>query len=247
MSIDSRTKKVLWGKSGGKCAFCRADLIIEGAKRTDTSVVGEVCHIHSSKPNGPRYDNNYSTELLDTYDNLILFCAIHHKLIDDQCDTYTSERLTQMKTNHEAWVAKQLSVESQTESVKIKQVKENIPSHLQRITSGKQFTSLLDVCFAIEYSYDDALSEQEIFLISNFLQDTQDFLDIYSDLNISKKISFDIALNDSIKELDINNIWVFAARENRIVTGGVGADENFPVLIMRLLKKNNACIMKVKV
>lgn len=246
MGVDSKTKKILWGKSGGKCAFCRATLIIDGAKVTDASVVGEACHIRSAKPTGPRNDSGYPLELLDAYDNLLLLCAIHHKLIDDQCDTYTSDILTQMKANHEAWVAKQLSTDNHTEPVKIKRVEENIPAHLQQITTGKQFTSLLDGCAAFEYSYDDSLSKQEVSLISGFLQEAQDYVDIYSELDVSDKIASDIFLNDSIEKLDRSNIWVFAARENRIITGGVSTDDNFPVLILRLLKRDNVSILKVQ-
>ena len=246
MSINVKTKKILWGKSGNRCVFCRTELIVESKNTTDVSVIGEECHIHSQKPNGPRYDINYPEDLVDTYENLILLCSIHHKIIDDHYDKYTSDVLKQMKSNHESWIAKQLSTEKEIPSVKIKRIKENIPSHLMKIVSGKQLTSLLDGCAFSEYSYDDTLSRQELTEISNFLQEIQDYADIYSELDISDKIASDIALNDLVEELDRSNIWVFAARENRIITGGICADNNFPVLILQILKKDNDSIIKME-
>ena len=51
MGISERTKKRIWAKSGGKCAFpgCGEDLI--GEKGT---ILGEVCHIVARKEDGPR-------------------------------------------------------------------------------------------------------------------------------------------------------------------------------------------------
>lgn len=98
MGISERTKKRIWAKSGGKCAFpgCGEDLI--GEKGT---ILGEVCHIVARKEDGPRGKDLIAKEQIDKDENLILLCAKHHKIIDDEPDKYTTEILKKFKAQHE--------------------------------------------------------------------------------------------------------------------------------------------------
>ena len=51
-------------------------------------------------------------------------------------------------------------------------------------------------------------------------------------------------LSENLKELDDAGFWVFVGKENRKVTGGVGSTEMFPVLIVRIVRKNSNEIIK---
>ena len=101
MVISDKTRKMLWGRSGNRCAICKQELIVNATATDDESVIAEECHIVSSRPNGPRYDPSYPQEKLNTYDNLILLCRVHHKMLDDQYESYTVDILRRMKANHE--------------------------------------------------------------------------------------------------------------------------------------------------
>jgi hypothetical protein len=68
----------------------------------DETLVGEVCHIKGKKPDAARYDPAQTPAARNDYDNLILLCAPHHKVIDDDEEAYTVERLRKMKADHEA-------------------------------------------------------------------------------------------------------------------------------------------------
>src|SRR5262245_29679308 len=108
MSITDRTRKILWGRSGNRCAFCRRDLIEEGTELSDESVVGDEAHIIGEKPTAARGQFGIGRDDLDEYDNLMLLCKVHHKLVDDQPETYTVEALHEMKNRHEQWVGETL-------------------------------------------------------------------------------------------------------------------------------------------
>ena len=97
MVISDKTRKSLWGRSGNRCAMCRRELIIESTPNDDESIVGDECHIISGKGQGPRHDHLFPLDRLDEPANLILLCRVHHKMVDDQCDTYTADILRQMK------------------------------------------------------------------------------------------------------------------------------------------------------
>jgi hypothetical protein len=65
-------------------------------------IVGEICHIKAASPNGPRYDPQQTAAQRHGFNNLILLCANHHTVIDDDPEVYTVERLGNMKADHEA-------------------------------------------------------------------------------------------------------------------------------------------------
>jgi hypothetical protein len=50
MGISDRTRKILWGRSGNRCALCRRELVEEGTAVDAESVVGDECHIIGEKP-----------------------------------------------------------------------------------------------------------------------------------------------------------------------------------------------------
>jgi predicted restriction endonuclease len=113
MPITDKTRKNLWAKSGNRCAICKKELFSNVEKQKDTNI-GEECHIISSKFNGPRYKSGITD--YDVYDNLILLCRNHHKIIDDLTDTYTEEVLRYFKLNHENWVSASLNSSLETEN-----------------------------------------------------------------------------------------------------------------------------------
>jgi hypothetical protein len=95
---SERDVKRLFAMSGNHCAFPKCEThIAEGS-----ALVGEICHICGRRPNAPRYDATQSEEARHGFDNLILLCANHHKVVDDDEESYPVERLRKMKATHEA-------------------------------------------------------------------------------------------------------------------------------------------------
>ncbi len=115
MSIGVKTRKMLWGRAANRCAYpdCKIELVMDETETDDESIVGDEAHIVAQKPDGARGDLNFPIEKIDKYDNLILLCKIHHKLVDDQENTYTIEALKAMKTQHENWVKEKLDYDEQ--------------------------------------------------------------------------------------------------------------------------------------
>lgn len=109
--VDLATRVAIWGRAGGRCSDpeCRRTLTCRPDEAADPSLVGEVCHIKAKSPGGPRYDENYPDEFREAYDNLLLMCRIHHKIIDDHPEIYSIEKLRALKIDHETWVDSQLS------------------------------------------------------------------------------------------------------------------------------------------
>ena len=94
------TVKRLFAVSGNRCAFPGCDLPL--VDEASGKVTGRICHIKADSPGGPRYDPGQSEEERHGFGNLVLMCPLHHDVIDSNVETYTVERLLEIKARHEA-------------------------------------------------------------------------------------------------------------------------------------------------
>lgn len=92
----------LWGRSGLVCAFPGCDeLLVHVSGQTHTTV-GEIAHIHGHSPGSARHDPNLPSDDVDSYDNCLIFCRRHHRIIDGDETAYPAVRLREWKHAHEA-------------------------------------------------------------------------------------------------------------------------------------------------
>jgi hypothetical protein len=109
--MNLKDTKMLWGRSGNRCAICKCELIADPLiAADDPSIVGDMAHIVAREPGFTRGDyDGMSDEQRQAYANHILVCKIDHKKIDDQARYFTVDKLHEIKTAHERWVRERLS------------------------------------------------------------------------------------------------------------------------------------------
>jgi hypothetical protein len=95
-----KTVKRLFALSGNRCAFPKCPTLITIPE--SGTVIGQICHIMAQEKNGPRYEASQTEKERQSFDNLVLMCGVHHKIIDDDVTTYTVERLRAIKAEHQA-------------------------------------------------------------------------------------------------------------------------------------------------
>jgi len=95
--------------SGGRCNYpgCGEKVIFEYEDGTFVKLV-EFCHIIGESSKGPRGHPKQSELMKKNPENIILLCANHHKIIDNNVDEYPVDTLKQMKANHTQWVNERL-------------------------------------------------------------------------------------------------------------------------------------------
>jgi hypothetical protein len=94
------TVKRLFAVSGNQCAHpgCETRLVDDS-----TGVVtAEICHIKGHRPGSARYDAQQSAVDRHAFENLMLFCSVHHKIADTRADLYPVQLLLKTKAEHEA-------------------------------------------------------------------------------------------------------------------------------------------------
>jgi hypothetical protein len=97
---DSTIRK-LFALSMNQCAFpdCTTTII----DSSTSTILGEICHICAQNPGGPRYDHQQTSEERHSFENVVLLCRNHHKVIDahENIHIYTVEYLTRLRAVHE--------------------------------------------------------------------------------------------------------------------------------------------------
>ena len=197
MTITDKTRKKLWARSGNQCALCRTELIMPSTPIDDDSVIGDECHIVSGRATGPRFDPNFRADQIDSYDNLILLCKTHHKLIDDQSQLFTTELLSSFKQEHEARIAdllradKMLLSESQDGGL-----------ILERVRTGRELLNIVINVYGYDFSHDEPNDEYEAEQIAAFLQTAQDLGECGDVIEAGDRVREGYRLTQAIREIE---------------------------------------------
>jgi len=176
---------------------------------------------------------------IDLQSNLILLCRIHHKMVDDQCETYAPDVLRTIKAKHEEWVASTLTNTPDRTPLRIRKIKDNIPSHLIRLTSGKEVTAVVNGACSYQVNHDELTSYDEAQLVGAFLQQVQDYGDISNELEAGQLVRATFEISESLAELEQAGFWLFGAQELQRLEGGVGPSSTWPVAILFVTRQNN--------
>ena len=168
MTITNKTRKALWARSGNRCAICKYELTrSERGSVAILHVIGEEAHILSRKPGGPRYDAGRGTKDADSYENLILLCSIHHKMVDDDTCGYTADRLRRIKFDHEKWVSERLQKRPKMPKFSVRGgAGEKLL--LKHCGSGQDLLGMSHGFHQYQFSYDEPHSSRQIDLLAEF-------------------------------------------------------------------------------
>jgi len=221
-----------------RCALCGRELVVGLSERDDDALIGEECHIVSGRPGGPRHDSTFPLSRLDHFDNLILLCRNHHKIVDDQVKKYAVEELRKAKASHERRVRSALSEETASSG--------RFPT-APRLISGKDITDVIGGSLLFDFDHDGVQSEKEADLVGGFLQEAQDCGDIWSDIESRGHVDAAYEMGLRLAELHEAGFWVFGRQQVRRVKFGDGPASDYPVAFLRVLKSTSPEIVRIDV
>ena len=209
MAIKSKTRKILWAKSGNRCALCRIELV-QNEIQEDNVIIGEECHIvSSSKENGPRGQEILHCKDFDDYDNLILLCANDHKRIDTMVDIYPVDKLILIKKMHEEWVKETLSIDPTTftnDRFKI--------TCLKKVESGAELVKIIDGAHAFMFDNDHLKTSSEVKIIPPLFDLLEEYGDVLDLMSFSDKAQLGLDLTDTIQKIENLEFILFGIKRN---------------------------------
>jgi len=62
MGIKQKDMKILWGRSGNRCAKCKTELTQDASAVTSSFTLGEQAHIVGDKSGSARYTSSLTAE-----------------------------------------------------------------------------------------------------------------------------------------------------------------------------------------
>ena len=192
---------------------------------------------------GPRYNPSFPEKKLDIYANLILLCRVHHKMIDDQDETYTADILQNMKSNHEAWVSQKLSDTQQPKPTRLRRIKQNIPALLIRLKTGLEVLNIVENSCASSMDHEELESEEDVESIVQFFQTVRDWCDVGMDAEPSDRIRLTYELSKILNDLEELGWLVFGGWEIQVLEGGLGEPTNWKISILRVVRKGSQTIL----
>lgn len=240
MSLSDRDRKILWGRSGSRCAICPVALVADRTAGDSEAVVGDEAHIVARSRGGPRAGGLAEADL-DAYDNMILLCRVHHKVVDDQPLEYTRERLHQIKATHEAWVAKQLDPTAGPKPIRMVKDPSAPPSQLRLLNTGDDVWAILADSTAYQFQGlgDDEVSPEVCDLVDQFLDEAKDWLEVSGDVidhGRSRVRNAKRSLGDHLAELRDNGLVVLGGIECLIIKGGYGPPSRLNNAVLFVLR-----------
>lgn len=203
MAIKVKTRKALWSKSGNRCAICKKKLVYKIEKVTRNFIIGEECHIISSKKMGPRGSIS-KLEDYDVYENLILLCPDHHKLIDEFPETYTHDLIHNIKQNHEDWIEQALEKDLQELVRNINNIE-----MLDEIKNHHHIDAIIKNAHLYFFDSSSVLDFDLCIKIAKIFENLRDISDLYSDIEVTTKTEYLIDCNKQIEGLRQSGIKFF--------------------------------------
>ncbi len=82
-------------------------------------------------------------------------------------------------------------------------------------------------------------------MLGDFIQQIHEYMDYDDFLDPGGRVVLGFELNDELKKLEEAGFWVFCAVEKQKIVGGIGAEQEFPVVMIRIVRTDNPEIIKV--
>ena len=94
--------------------------------------------------------------------------------------------------------------------------------------------------------HDELTSDAEVDAVGRFLQTIRDWGDLCSEMEPADRVQVAFDLTKALTSLDELGLWVFGGREVRILEGADQGPSDWPVAIIRVIRKNNQVVMLVR-
>jgi hypothetical protein len=237
VSITDKTRKMLWGLSGNRCAVCRQELVHPDDRTGEHAVIGDEHHIHPQRDSGS-----------DEYRNLILLCPNHHRLVESRPTEYPQQQLRELKRRHEAWVRQRLAPDIPKEGER--PLSASGTPVLPRIKSGKQLAAVFFGVDLNSFDEDEPLTPEERDSVAGLFSLLEEWDFIYDEMPYADRMSVAGYLEDQIQTLEAMDLWVFAGRvtEHMAIPYGNNQrlEDDWAVAYVHVRRKENPNISREK-
>jgi hypothetical protein len=129
---------------------------------------------------------------------------------------------------------------------KAPKTKEPVPVFLTRFKSGADLFRVLEGSHAGYFGNDDPVTQEETDIVGAFMQDMNDYLDIWSDIEPGRRVQTAFDFTARIQELTNAGFSVFGASKLLHLRSHARPDQvdDWTFAILQVLRSNNPRIVK---
>jgi hypothetical protein len=146
---------------------------------------------------------------LDGYENLILLCRRHHKVVDEQTGTYTVDLLRERKAAHEAWVQARLESGGEATGFTWELRRDPVLIPLQ---TGAEAIAVTSGAHLGSWESDEPRSPADGDQMAGFLAELEDWNMILDEMTGGERLRVGYQLSGRIRELADAGLAVFGCR-----------------------------------
>lgn len=230
MAISDRTRKILWQRSGNRCAVCRCELAMDSAAINSEAIAGYEFLIDEDTT----FESHSPLTVGAT--NLLLLCPTHHTAIRSQSENYPIERLREIKQLHEAWVQEALQVELKAS--------DHEPFMLYRVQTGKYLISMLHDSHASIFNHDSLKQGYETELVNGFFRLVQDHINLWDQLESRDQVQAETHLDKAIWQLETNGFLVYGCQRQEPYQMADVVMENWCMAYLLVVRQSNPVAAK---
>jgi len=174
---------------------------------------------------------------VDHYSNVILVCPNHHARIDKQSGLFTESKIREIKAEHEKWVTHHRDPDR---PVRIRDLKAGAPVPLYRATKGSEVVGVVGGSHAFQYDKPDDLTEDEVDLLGGFLQDLNDWMDIWGDLGPADRLRAELSVSRGLDALQAAGFVVHVGTRDQVLEGGIGPPSRWSTAVLVVHRSRDA-------
>lgn len=154
----------LWTRAGGRCEFfgCN-EYLLEDGLTTNQAKLADIAHIVARSTDGPRGDDPLPLSERNKFENLMLACTKHHRMIDSKTlvSQFPKSLLAEYKRDHEARIRYLTEMKPENETV-ILRVLGNIRGDSVSVSHEEVRTAVLDAKRYPRYLQNDRAVEIDL-------------------------------------------------------------------------------------
>src|SRR5207248_1783835 len=110
---------------------------------------------------------------------------------------------------------------------------------LRLIESGSDLIAVIAGCHAAEVVTPEADSDEEADLVGGFIQDGQDWGEIWFELDMASRMRAEVAVTEGLRELQQKNFVVYCGRRQDTLEGGRGGPSPWLVAIIGVFRADD--------
>jgi len=137
------------------------------------------------------------------------FVVVHHKMVDDQHETYTADLLKLLRKIMRSGFLRLSRSKPKYRMSGFDALRRTYLLFLTRVLSGQEIINIAGGAYGSLFDYEEPISAAETEMIADFLQEVQDWAELWDEIEAGERVKATFGLTEKLHQLEEAGLWVF--------------------------------------